>query len=178
MLEKCHFEEHLASCPLPQQGSNRGYKPIQLILGLFAGVWCGANGFVHLDVVRYDAALCKLLGWERGADHRAYQRFLNKFSQFVNQRVFSDLFGCFFSELIFDNYTLDFDSTVIVREGNQEGVAKGYNPKRPGRPSHHPFIGFHFRCQDDCQLLVASGQYFCKHQLPFILRRYALKASE
>lgn len=96
MLEKCHFEEHLASRPLPQQGSNRGYKPIQLILGLFADVWCGANGFGHLDVVRYDAALCKLLGWERGADHRAYQRFLNKFSQFVNQRVFSDLFGCFF----------------------------------------------------------------------------------
>ena len=48
----------------------------------------------------------------------------------------------FFSELIFDNYTLDFDSTVIVREGNQEGVAKGYNPKRPGRPSHHPLLAF------------------------------------
>lgn len=182
MLEKCHFEEHLASCPLPQQGSNRGYKPIQLILGLFAGAWCGANGFGHLDVVRYDAALCKLLGWERGADHRAYQRFLNKFSQ----QIFSTRqptriqrpVRVVFSELIFDNYTLDFYSTIIVREGNQEGAAKGYNPKRPGRPSHHPFIGFHFRCQDDCQLLVASGQYFCKHQLPFILRRYALKASE
>lgn len=44
--------------------------------------------------------------------------------------------------MIFDNYTLDFDSTVIVREGNQEGVAKGYNPKRPGRPSHHPLLAF------------------------------------
>ena len=142
MLEKCHFEEHLASCSLPQQGSNRGYKPIQLILGLFAGVWCGANCFGHLDVVRYDAALCKLLGWERGADHRAYQRYLNKFSQTINQRVFSELFGWFFSELIFDNYTLDFDSTVMVREGNQEGAAKGYNPKRPGRPSHHPLLAF------------------------------------
>ncbi len=142
MLEKCHFEEHLASCSLPQQGSNRGYKPIQLILGLFAGVWCGANCFGHLDVVRYDAALCKLLGWERGADHRAYQRYLNKFSQTINQRVFSELFGWFFSELIFDNYTLDFDSTVMVREGNQEGAAKGYNPKRPGRPSHHHLLAF------------------------------------
>ena len=142
MLEKCHFEEHLASCSLPQQGSNRGYKPIQLILGLFAGVWCGANCFGHLDVVRYDAALCKLLGRERGADHRAYQRYLNKFSQTINQRVFSELFGWFFSELIFDNYTLDFDSTVMVREGNQEGAAKGYNPKRPGRPSHHPLLAF------------------------------------
>lgn len=142
MLEKCHFEEHLASCSLPQQGSNRGYRPIQLILGLFAGVWCGANCFGHLDVVRYDAALCRLLGWERGADHRAYQRYFNKFSQATNQRVFSELFGWFFSELIFDNYTLDFDSTVMVREGKQEGAVKGYNPKRPGRPSHHPLLAF------------------------------------
>ena len=31
-------------------------QPIQLILGLFAGVWCGASCFGHLDVVRYDTA--------------------------------------------------------------------------------------------------------------------------
>ena len=126
MLEKCHFEEHIMQSGIPLQGSNRGYKPIQLILGLFAGVWCGASCFGHLDVVRYDAALCDLLGWKRGADHRAYQRYLNKFSQAVNQRVFGNLFRWFFSELKFDNYTLDFDSTVMVREGNQEGAAKGY----------------------------------------------------
>ena len=88
MLEKCHFEEHIMQSGVPLQGSNRGYKPIQLILGLFAGVWCGASCFGHLDAVRYDTALCDLLGWKRGADHRAYQRYLNKFSQAVNQRVF------------------------------------------------------------------------------------------
>ena len=40
MLEKCHFEEHIMQSGVPLQESNRGYKPIQLILGLFAGVWC------------------------------------------------------------------------------------------------------------------------------------------
>lgn len=142
MLERCHFDEHLEQSGIPVQGSNRGYKPLQLILGLFAGVWCGASCFGHLDVVRYDTALCKLLGWERGADHRAYQRYFNKFSQAVNQRVFGELFSRFFSELLFDNCTLDFDSTVMVREGNQEGAVKGYNPKRPGCPSHHPLLAF------------------------------------
>ena len=92
LLERCHFDEHLEQSGIPVQGSNRGYKPLQLILGLFAGVWCGASCFGHLDVVRYDTALCKLLGWERGADHRAYQRYFNKFSQAVNQRVFGG--GC------------------------------------------------------------------------------------
>jgi hypothetical protein len=56
--------------------------------------------------------------------------------------VFGELFKWFFSELTFDNYTLDFDSTVIVREGCQEGAVKGYNPKRKGRPSHHPLLAF------------------------------------
>lgn len=110
MLERCHFDEHLEQSGIPVQGSNRGYKPLQLILGLFAGVWCGASCFGHLDVVRYDTALCKLLGWERGADHRAYQRYFNKFSQAVNQRVFGELFSWFFSELLFDNYTLNLSS--------------------------------------------------------------------
>ena len=142
MLDRCHFDEQLVKSGIPSQGSNRGYNPVQIILGLFAGVWCGASRFGHLDIVRYDTALCNLLGWNRGADHRAYQRYLNKFSQATNQRVFSELFSWFFSELVFDNYTLDFDSTVMVREGSQEGAAKGYNPKRPGRPSHHPLLAF------------------------------------
>lgn len=142
MLDRCHFDEQLVKSGIPSQGSNRGYNPVQLILGLFAGVWCGASRFGHLDIVRYDTALCNLLGWKRGADHRAYRRYLNKFSQATNQRVFSELFSWFFSELVFDNYTLDFDTTVMVREGSQEGAAKGYNPKRPGRPSHHPLLAF------------------------------------
>ena len=105
-------------------------------------MWYGANCFGHLDVVRYDTTLCKLPGWERGADHRAYQRYFNKFSQAINRRVFGRLFSRFFSGLVFDNYILDFDSTVIVREGNQEGAVKGYSPKRPGRPSHPPLPAF------------------------------------
>lgn len=142
LLDRCGFDEALLASGIPEQGSNRGYKPEKLIRGLFSGVWCGANCFGHMDMVRYDRVLCDLIGWETGAGHKAYQRYMNKFSQATNQRVFSSLFGWFFSELCFDNYTLDFDSTVMVREGNQEGAVKGYNPKRPGRNSHHPLIAF------------------------------------
>ncbi len=35
--------------------------------------------------------------------------------------------------------TVVMDSTVVVRYGlKQAGAEKGYNPKKPGRPSHHP----------------------------------------
>ena len=59
MLEKCGMRSVLEHCPLPAQGSNRGYDPIQLIYGLFAGVWCGASNFRHLEIIRYDSCLRK-----------------------------------------------------------------------------------------------------------------------
>jgi hypothetical protein len=31
---------------------------------------------------------------------------------------------------------------VLTRYGNQEGAKKGYNPKKRGRPSHHPLLAF------------------------------------
>jgi hypothetical protein len=35
---------------------------------------------------------------------------------------------------------LDLDSSVFERYGEQEGSLKGYNPRRKGRPSHHPIF--------------------------------------
>jgi hypothetical protein len=39
-----------------------------------------------------------------------------------------------------DSYTLDLDSTVFERYGQQEGSLKGHNPRKHGRPSHHPLL--------------------------------------
>ena len=36
------------------------------------------------------------------------------------------------------NAVADWDSTVVPRYGKQEDAAIGYNPQKPGRPSHHP----------------------------------------
>ena len=38
--------------------------------------------------------------------------------------------------------TLNLDSSVLVRYGNQQGAKRGYNPKKRGRPSHHPLLAF------------------------------------
>ena len=37
-----------------------------------------------------------------------------------------------------DGFSLDLDSTVFERYGEQEGSLKGHNPRKHGRPSHHP----------------------------------------
>jgi hypothetical protein len=39
-----------------------------------------------------------------------------------------------------EGYTLDLDSTVFERYGKQEGSLKGHNPRKHGRPSHHPLL--------------------------------------
>ena len=39
-----------------------------------------------------------------------------------------------------DNVNLD--SSVLIRYGNQQGAKRGYNPKKRGRPSHHPLLAF------------------------------------
>jgi hypothetical protein len=45
--------------------------------------------------------------------------------------------------------TLILDSTVVRRYGwQQAGAERGYNPTKPGRPSHHPLLAF--TDQGDC----------------------------
>jgi len=41
-----------------------------------------------------------------------------------------------------DRLTLDFDSTVMTRDGEQQVAARGYNPTKPGCLSHHPLMAF------------------------------------
>lgn len=142
MLDKMKFEEQLSLCPLPIQGSNRGYDPVQLIQQFMASVWCGANRYQHLEVMRFDPTVQNLFGWKQMAGHKAFVRYFKKFTMKTNQQVFGHLHRWFFHNLTFNNYTLDIDSSVMTRYGQQQGSAKGYNPKKPGRLSHHPLLAF------------------------------------
>jgi len=68
-------------------------------------------------------------------------RFFGKFRQKHNEALRSaavELTGQLIGEESITEDTLVLDSTVCERYGAQEGARKGYNPKKPGRPSHHP----------------------------------------
>jgi hypothetical protein len=160
MLKKVEINKVLANAPLPMQGSNRGYDPQQLILNFWVGVWCGANCFEHLEVTRQDAVIKEIFNWERMPGNRSFQRYFNKFNQAINQEVFTYLYQWFFNNLQFDNYTLDLDSTILTRYGNQEGARKGYNPKKPGRKSHHPLMAFIPECRMISNFWLRSGDSY------------------
>jgi len=142
MIDKTGLEKVLQELPLPIQGSNRGYPPVQLLIQFMSSVWCGANRFAHLDVTRFDSSIQRLFGWNSMPEHKAFQRYFNKFDLPTTFAVFGGLYRWFFSNLKFDNFTLDIDSSVLTRYGNQQGAAKGYNKHKPGRKSQHPLMAF------------------------------------
>ncbi len=142
MLDHIGFETALSASGLPQPGSNRGYRPEQLITQFMLSVWCGANRFEHGEVTRHDPVLKRLFGFKRMANFKAVMRLFNKFTQSTNESVMDSLYRWMFGQMAINGITLDLDSTVMTRYGAQEGAVRGYNPAKRGRASHHPLMAF------------------------------------
>lgn len=68
--------------------------------------------------------------------------FFKKFDRDHKDNIFPAINRFWFDQVQLDILTVDFDSTVLVRHCMQEGVEVGYNPKKPGRGSHHPLMAF------------------------------------
>jgi len=169
MVDKMGFDQLLAQCNLPQPGSNRGYSPEQLIKQFIASVWCGANRFEHTEVTRQDQVIRQIWDFNRMAGHKAFQRFFQKFTQSTNQEVFTQWYQWFFSHLQFDNFTLDVDSSVHTKYGNQQGVKKGYNSQKPGRGSHHPLMAFIADCKMVANFWLRSGDAYTSNNIEAFL---------
>jgi len=143
MMRNIGFRELIETNPdLPVSGSNRGYKTSTIIEGFITSIWCGANRFLHTEVTRHGAALRKIFDWKNTPGQDTYKRFFSKFTQATNQKVSDYFYSWIFDNVKFDNFTLDIDSSVMTRYGEQEGAKKGYNPAKKGRASHHPLIAF------------------------------------
>ena len=105
-------------------------------------IWCVANRFEHTEVTRHDPVLKRLFGFKQMANFKAIMRLFRKFSQADNERIANTLYSWQFGQLGIDGLALDLDSTVMTRYGTQEDTARGYNPSKPGRASHHPLMAF------------------------------------
>ena len=143
MLDKIGFREQIKNCEaLPTFLSNNSYKKEVLLESFITSIWCGANRFLHTEITRSDKALASIFDWQKVPAQDAYKRYFGKFTQSINQQVGHHFFSWFFQNLQLNYFTLDIDSSVITRYGQQEGAKKGYNPNKRGRNSHHPIIAF------------------------------------
>ena len=141
-IDSLGIRDKLRDLHLPQGQSNRAYRPEHIIESFWLSIWTGASRYIHADWLRYDTVLQEIFGFKDMPSQSTYSRFFNKFSLSTNTEIFPPLHSWLMDQVNIEHITLDLDSTVITRAGNQEGSAKGYNPLRRGRNSHHPLIAF------------------------------------
>ena len=82
------------------------------------------------------------MGLERFPTDDTIRNLFRRFGMGEVQRLFAPLAEWQMQRLPHraEGYTLDLDSTVFERYGKQEGSLKGHNPRKHGRPSHHPLL--------------------------------------
>lgn len=116
--------------------------PTSTFTAFLMAVLTGARRFAHAGLLRGDRALHALLGLERFPTDDTIRNLFRKFGMGQVQRLFEPLAEWQMQRLPprSEGYTLDLDSTVFERYGKQEGSRKGHNPRKHGRPSHHPLL--------------------------------------
>jgi hypothetical protein len=152
------FEHFVQTCPLSYQSNNAPDK--RDVLGtLLLSVLSGHSRYAHINALRgsgLDAELLRLGGLpSEDSIRRALRKLVA--SEATQLQTRSWLSGCFeqlHPGILEAPWILDVDVTVKPLYGNQEGAVRGYNPGKPGRPSHayHSFWVAHLRLCLDVQV--------------------------
>ena len=125
--------------------SPNSIPPAKTLVAFMISVVAGARRLAHTDWLRADKALHALLGIERFPGTDTVRNFFQRFRQGHIEEFWRPLWKWLLAlswPMPTEGFSLDLDSTVFQRSGNQEGAKRGYNPSRPGRHSHHPLIAF------------------------------------
>jgi len=122
--------------------SPNAIPPGETFTAFVISVVAGARRFAHTSLLRADRALHALLGMKRFPTDGTIRNLFRRFRQGMVVRFYEPLWAWQVGRLPQreGGYSLDLDSTVFERYGKQEGVKKGYNPKKHGRGSHHPLL--------------------------------------
>lgn len=116
--------------------------PTSTFTAFLIAVLVGARRFAHAGLLRGDRALHALLGMDRFPTDDTIRNLFRAFGMGEVQRFYEPMAEWLMQRLPSreDGYSLDLDSTVLERYGKQEGSLKGHNPRKHGRPSHHPLL--------------------------------------
>lgn len=119
-------------------------------LSLMVEVWSALllYGGSHMEHLRWmgERGVGELFGWERIPHPVTFGRWLRRESEQKSRRVEEALrrvVRARWGTEVPKSVMLILDATVVVRYGKkQAGAEVGYNPKKRGRPSHHPLVAF------------------------------------
>jgi hypothetical protein len=134
---KCggRFDALIADCPLSYTSRNSPEVRDVIgtaVLGILSGCW----RYAHLTSLRCDPVSAGLLGMKRVRSEDSVRRGLSKIDEMEGTQWLCGHLRETVYPLLSEPWILDCDTTVKPLYGHQEGAVLGYNPHKPGRPSH------------------------------------------
>lgn len=133
--ESGRYERWWRSCPLKYSSPNA--PEVRDVLGTgFLSILAGQTRYSHIGSLSGEQVAAETLGMTRVISHDAFGRALKRGEEadWESWQMEQMLECC--GPLLTVEYILDTDVTVKPLYGHQEGAEVGYNPRKPGRPSH------------------------------------------
>jgi hypothetical protein len=129
------WDEFVAECPLRYASPN---APTQVdILGtLLMSILAGQTRYAHITSLRGDGVNPQLLGMRKVMSEDSARRAFKQASPEETLQWLRRHLRRTYEPLLEHAWIMDLDSTVKPLYGKQEKAVKGYNPTKPGRPSH------------------------------------------
>ena len=129
------FERFVKECPLHYLSPNAPGK--REVLGtLLLSILAGHHRYAHITSIRMDGVNPALLGMQRVLSEDAVRRALKRIDEPAGVAWLERQLERVSDPLRSTPWILDIDTTVKPLYGHQQGAVLGYNPHKPGRPSH------------------------------------------
>ena len=129
------FDALVADCPLRYLSPNAPKKRDVLGTAMLS-MLAGHKRTAHIAALRCAAVLPELLGMKKVVSEDAVRRAFKSVGEAEGAVWLRGHLGFCVEPLLAEPWILEVDTTIKPLYGHQEGAALGYNPKKPGRPSH------------------------------------------
>jgi hypothetical protein len=164
------FDQWVKDCPLNYKSPN-GSTPRDILGTWMLSILSGHWRYAHVGAVRADGVNPGLLGMSGVVAEDTLRRGLKAIDESAGVQWLSAHIGRTVLGLLEAPWILDVDVTVKPLYGKQQGAVVGYNPYKPGRPSHayHSYQVSGLRVMLGVDVL-AGNQSHANHTLPGLMR--------
>src|SRR5262249_40575946 len=151
------FDALVADCPLDYASPNAPNKRDVLGTAVLS-MLPGHKRYAQIAGLRADGVLPELLGLTGVMSEDAVRRGLRAIPEARGIGWLSGHLDYCTAPLLSECWVLDADTTIKPLYGHQEGAELGYNPKKPGRPSHvyHSYMLANVRLVLDVEVMPGN----------------------
>jgi hypothetical protein len=129
------FDRWVNECPLRYSSPN-GSSARDVLGTLMLGILAGAKRYAHIAGVRGDAVAAQALGLRSMVSEDSVRRALKSMAIAATEPWMRSALMHSVHDALERPWILDIDATIKPLYGHQQGAEIGYNPHKPGRPSH------------------------------------------